>query len=41
MSVKFAGSFGKLLRVKNSAALQFFTQTGAPGTYNHTLFKDT
>jgi hypothetical protein len=32
---------GKLLSVKNPAALQFFTQTGAPGTYYHTLFKGT
>jgi hypothetical protein len=26
---------------KNPAALQFLTQTGAPGTYYHTLFKGT
>ena len=32
---------GKLLSVKNLAALQFLTQTGAPGTYYHTLFKGT
>jgi hypothetical protein len=25
---------GKLLSVKNPAALQFLTQTGAPGTYH-------
>jgi hypothetical protein len=30
---------GKLLSVKNPAALQFLTQTGAPGTYCHTPFK--
>ena len=32
---------GKLLSVKNPAALQFLTQTGARGTYYHTLFKGT
>jgi hypothetical protein len=32
---------GKLLIVKNPAALQFLTQTGAPGTYYHTPFKGT
>jgi membrane-associated HD superfamily phosphohydrolase len=32
---------GKLLSVKNQAALQFLTQTDAPGTYYHTLFKAT
>ena len=31
----------KLLSFKNSAALQFFTQTGVPGTYYHSLFKGT
>jgi hypothetical protein len=31
----------KLLIVKNPAALQFLTQTGAPGTYYHTPFKGT
>jgi hypothetical protein len=30
---------GKLLSVKNPAALQFLTQTSAPGTYYHTPFK--
>jgi uncharacterized membrane protein len=30
---------GKLLSMKNPAALQFMTQTGAPGTYFHTTFK--
>ena len=29
----------KLLSVKNPAALQFLTQTGAPGIYYHTQFK--
>jgi hypothetical protein len=32
---------GKPLSVKNPAALQFLTQTGAPGTYYHILFKGT
>ena len=32
---------GKLLSVKNPAALQFLTQTRKPGTYYHTLFKGT
>ena len=32
---------GKLLSVKNPAALQFLTQTSAPGTYYHTSFKGT
>ena len=32
---------GKLLSVKNPAALQFLTQTGVPGTYYHTPFKGT
>jgi hypothetical protein len=32
---------GKLLSVKNPAALQFLTQNGAPGTYYHTSFKCT
>lgn len=32
---------GKLLRVKNPAALQFLTQTAAHGTYYHTPFKGT
>jgi hypothetical protein len=31
----------KLLSVKNPTALQFLTQTGAPGTYYQTLFKGT
>ena len=31
----------KLLSVKNPAPLQFLTQTVAPGTYYHTLFKGT
>jgi hypothetical protein len=31
----------KLLSVKNPAALQFLTQTGALGTYYHTPFKGT
>jgi hypothetical protein len=30
---------GKLLSMKNPAALQFLKQTGAPGTNYHTLFK--
>jgi hypothetical protein len=29
----------KLLSVKDPAALQFLTQTGAPGAYYHTSFK--
>ena len=32
---------GKRLSVKNPAALQFLTQTSAPGTYYHSLFKET
>jgi hypothetical protein len=32
---------GKLLSMKNPAALQFLTQTGAPHTYCHTPFKGT
>jgi hypothetical protein len=32
---------GKVLSVKNPAALQFLTQTSAPGTYYHTPFKGT
>jgi hypothetical protein len=32
---------GKMLSMKNPAALQFLTQTGAPGTYYHTPFKGT
>jgi hypothetical protein len=38
------GSFlihGKMLSMKKPAALQFLTQTGAPGTNYHTLFKGT
>jgi hypothetical protein len=31
----------KLLGVKNPAALQFFTQSGVPGTYYHPPFKGT
>ena len=31
----------KLLSVKHPAAMQFLTQTGADGTYYHTLFKGT
>jgi hypothetical protein len=31
----------KLLSVKNRTALQYLTQTGAPGTYYHTPFKGT
>jgi hypothetical protein len=31
----------KLLSVKNPAVLLFFTQTSAPGSYYHTLFKGT
>ena len=34
-------SHGKLLSVKNPEALQFLTQTGAPGTCYHTPFKGT
>jgi hypothetical protein len=30
---------GKMLSVKNPEALQFLTQTGAPGTYYHTPFQ--
>uniref|UniRef100_A0A4W5L0Z0 Cell adhesion molecule L1-like b n=1 Tax=Hucho hucho TaxID=62062 RepID=A0A4W5L0Z0_9TELE len=36
MSFEWWTILGKLLTVKNSAALQFLTQTGAPGTYYHT-----
>uniref|UniRef100_A0A8C7L263 Ig-like domain-containing protein n=1 Tax=Oncorhynchus kisutch TaxID=8019 RepID=A0A8C7L263_ONCKI len=44
--VKLAGwsitqrTHGKLLNVKNPAARQCLTQTGEPGTYYHTSFKD-
>jgi hypothetical protein len=36
---KLCGYMGKLLSVKNPSALQLLTQTVAPGTYYHTLFK--
>jgi hypothetical protein len=38
---KSCETHGKLLSVKNPAALQFLTETGAPGTYYRTPFKGT
>jgi hypothetical protein len=35
----FLNTQGKLLSVKNTAGVQFLTQTGTLGTYYHTLFK--
>ncbi|CDQ94663.1 unnamed protein product [Oncorhynchus mykiss] len=34
-------TYGKRLRVKNPAALQFLTQTSVPGNYYHAPFKGT